>query len=769
MKAWRSTLFFVFHFLFFTTCSAQIISTIAGNGLSGFSGNGGPATVAEIIPNQITMDIWGNMYISDYDTIVRKLDTLGIISAFAGNGYPGGGYSGDGGPAMSAELEFPAGMATDDSGNVFIADEANNVIRKVNTSGIISTFAGIRYYGSGGGGYSGDGGPATVAEFDDPRDVAVDKSGNVYIADTHNQVIRQVNTSGIINTFAGNGFRTGILGQQGGFSGDGGPATAAEFWDPVSVVVDNSGNVYITDMENSRIRKVSTSDTITTIAGNGVGGFAGDGGLATAAEIAIIPPLSTLTVDDSGNIYLPDAAYNHIRKINTTGIINTIAGNGYGGFSGDGGQATNAELYGPTDVILDRYGNIYIADLTDTRIRKIWMVLAVFANSITNVSCNGASNGSTAISASEGLTPYTYSWSNGATTSSVSNLSAGTYTINVVDSENIKGSIVVTITQPTALGISTFAIANNNCYGENNGSASSTVSGGTIPYTYLWSDANSQTTVSATGLSAGSYTLTTTDSNSCTASTVVSISQPAAIIPSIMEYAGIKCNGDSDATLFADATGGSGFYAYSWSDASSQATALATGLSAGNYTLAVTDNNGCTGTSSMSITQPPVLSIVADSINATNGNCNGSAWVMVTGGTPLYTYLWTGGLITDTIRNQCTGNYCSTVTDANGCIDSVCINIDVSTGINNVDNSSIINIYPNPNSGIFTLNISNAPHNYFVEIYNVLGENIYSEPFPKAHDDNAINLIGQPNGIYFYRVLKENGESVGNGKLIIVQ
>jgi hypothetical protein len=339
---------------------SQIITTIAGNGFFGISGDGGPAIVAELAsPTGVACDASGNLYISDEGDCIRKINTSGIISTIAGMGGIGG-YSGDGGPATAAELYLPYGVAVDSSGNIYIADGYYSRIRKVDTSGIISTFA-----GSAATGYSGDGGPATDAELNNPWGLAVDASGNLLIADWSNYRIRKVNKSGVISTFAGNG--------TGAFSGDGGQATAAELYLPYGVACDTFGNVYIADGGNNRVRIVKKSGIISTFAGNGFGaphsgGYSGDGGPAIAAEF--YNPMGVV-VDNYGNIYIADDLNQRIRIINTSGIISTFAGNGTSGFFGDGGPATSAEFYGPGGLALDASGNIYIPDFTNHRVRKV--------------------------------------------------------------------------------------------------------------------------------------------------------------------------------------------------------------------------------------------------------------------------------------------------------------------------------------------------------------------------------------------------------------
>ncbi|MGA2177941.1 MAG: immunoglobulin domain-containing protein, partial [Verrucomicrobiota bacterium] len=332
-----------------------VITTVAGNGTYGYSGDGGAATNAELnYPNHVAVDASGNLFIADgYNMRIREVGTNGIISTVAGNGTQG--YSGDGGPAINAELSFPLGVAVDAFGNLFIADEGNSVIREVGTNGIISTVAGNRTQG-----YSGDGGPATNAELSYPVGVAMDASGNLFIADSGNWVIRKVGTNGIITTVAGNG--------TWGYSGDGGPATNAELRYPFGVAVDASGNLFIAAYGNNRIRMVGTDGIITTVAGNGGQGYSGDGGPATDAELA--GPYD-VAVDVSGNLFIGDFGNDRIREVENNGTITTVAGDGTDGYSGDGGAATNAELTWPLGVAVDASGNLFIADEYNQRIREV--------------------------------------------------------------------------------------------------------------------------------------------------------------------------------------------------------------------------------------------------------------------------------------------------------------------------------------------------------------------------------------------------------------
>jgi sugar lactone lactonase YvrE len=286
----------------------------------------------------------------------------GLISTVAGSGstYPSGSYGGDGGPATNAQLQWPIGVAVDCSGNVlYIGDTYNNRIRKVSlTTGIITTIA-----GTGTGGYNGDGIFATAAEINFPTEIALDNSGNIYISDLSNNRVRKVDVStGIISTLAGNG--------TAGFSGDGGPATSASLNGPFGVAVDNSGNIYIAETNNHRIRKVTVSTgTISTISGTGVGTYNGDGIPATSASLS--QPIA-LTVDATGNVYIAEWSGARARKITaSTGLISTIAGGNGFGESGDGGPATSAQMMTPEGIALDSYGNVYISDENGRQVRKV--------------------------------------------------------------------------------------------------------------------------------------------------------------------------------------------------------------------------------------------------------------------------------------------------------------------------------------------------------------------------------------------------------------
>jgi sugar lactone lactonase YvrE len=359
--------------LFFSTAAwGQIITTVAGTGVVGSLGDGGPATAAQLhTPFRVAVNGSGDLFISEFYRIRRVDHTTGIISTYVGTGTDG--FSGDGGLATEAMISTVGGLAFDASGNLYFSDAYNNRIRRVDAmTGIVTTIAGTGAYS-----FSGDGGPALAACFKDPLGLAFDHSGNLLIAELESFRIRKINmTTGIITTVAGSGPSLTV-------TGDGGPATAAHLAAPFDVVADESNNFYFASQVGNDVRKVDAlTGIITTLAGDGISGYSGDGGPSTAARLN---GPKGLGIDGLGNIYVMDRSNYRVRRIDkATGVINTVVGNGVQGYAGDGGPATEAEIALADDAVLDASGNLYIADTTNFRVRKITGPLLVPTPDVTS-------------------------------------------------------------------------------------------------------------------------------------------------------------------------------------------------------------------------------------------------------------------------------------------------------------------------------------------------------------------------------------------------
>ncbi len=628
---------------------AGVINTIAGNGNEGCTGDGGPATAGTLSqPDGMGMDGAGNLYIADtHNNRIRKvnktsgtistvagglssgrtalmnaanptgaavdtngnvifvdadnnrvckLSSSGILTVVAGNAVHG--HSGDGGPATAAELAYPQGVALDAHGNMYIAEMDSCRIRKVDASGIISTIAGIPLVGAG---HGGDGGPATNAQLDEPTGVAVDKIGNVYIADHSNSRIRMINTSGIITTVAGGG-ASGLL-------GDGGPATDASVVIPHGVATDNSGNIYIADGGHNRIRKVTAAGIITTVAGGTTGGFSGDGGPATDAELGGVLGIA---VDASNNLYI--ACNNGYRKVNSLGIINTMAGDNNNGFTGDGGPATAATLAFVTGLAVDTSGNVYLCAYNNFRLREVQSSSLPRIRG-SRILCTGTTSKLSDATAggtwtSLNMTVATVGSSNGI----VTGLAAGTATI-VYDLAN--NTVTATVTVNPLPYADTIRGMDTVCAGASI-SLTDTVSGGT------WNNSNANVSLLAglvTGISSGTSVISYSITNSCgtaVATTTIMIRpvSPAATIFGASSVCAVR------AIMLTDASPGG-----AWSSSSTSASVLSgtvTGISAGTTTISYIVSTTCgTVTAVKNITVNPLAS--AGTIISATSVCAGSS------------------------------------------------------------------------------------------------------------------------------------------------
>lgn len=831
---------------------AQNIITFAGGGASGL-GDGGPATAATLNnPATIAVDAAGNVFIADMgNNRVRRVNTAGIITTVAG-----GGAGGDGIPAVSAALHQPNGVCVDNAGNLFITEMAStggNKIRKVNTAGIISTVA-----GNGTPGFSGDGGPATLAKLDMPSGVAVDGSGNVYIADWGNNRIRMVDATGTITTIAGGGATLG----------DGGPAISAMLNNPYSVSLDIFGNLFVSDEHNYRLRKISASGIITTVAGTGVSGSTGDGGPATAALFDQPDGI----VADAGSLYIADYSNNRIRKVDLpTGIVTNAAGTGIAGFSGDGAAATAATLNGPTGVALDIQGNVYISDFVNNRIRRIninnrvplftgghLQLMTICENAIAVPidyllpvidSDIGQTETWSLLSApwhGSAVVTYTTTSTGGVLTPSGLSYTPsagywGTDTFRVKADDRISidtTTIVVTINPLPHPG--PVRGAANVCRGSTI-TLSDDTTGGT------WNATNANATVSAgvvTGVSGGRDTIQYAVTNACGTTTVIKV-VTIDTLPAVAPITGATdvCLGSG--IVLSDATAGG---AWSAANASASVTAGAViGLSPGTDTIRYTFSNSCgvatvshtLTVSIMPYTNPitgPASDVCAGSAITLSENVSGGVWGtrthkatvsptgIVTGasaGIDTVTYsitnacgsahaaytvtvlaapnagtilglnyvcpghtvilgdwapggTWTssnsaictvnpGGVVTGVTPGAATISYavtnsCGTaatwfpltVLPYGGCPGSN------GAGINNLSQGiNTIRVFPNPAAGTFTLQLPDGVEHATITIYNLLGKTIRT--LEAQQSENIISTTTIPAGIYLIRVQTEAG------------
>jgi len=768
-----------------TTCVAQNIYTIVGTGAESFAGEGGQALCTGLPgPTSICVDGSGNIYIADGNRI-RMINTSGNITTVAGNGM--GGFSGDGGPATSAELNA-VGICIDGSGNLYIADFVDNRIRMVNTSGNITTVAGIGAHvitlpGStntytvtpGQGTYTitvsgstytitsgiiGDGGSATADTvfLNGPEGVSVDVHGNIYIADFINNRIRMVNTSGNITTVAGHG-------TVGFFSGDGGSATSARLNNPKGVFIDGSGNIYIADTYNNRIRMINTSGNITTVAGNGTGGFSGDGGPATSAELN--NPFGVF-VDGFGNIYIADTGNERIRKVSaSTGNITTVAGYSLSGFSGDGGPATSAKLNSPGAAFVDGLGNIYFTDNNNNRVRKIdgsCISPDVPTISASNTTiCNGTS---TILSIATGSLNNAASWqwynNNYAGNDFCSDIGVGSG-ISVIVSPTVTTTYAARgeggcLTFPENTFAYIMIQVNSSPVINVGGNTTLCFGGSTNLYsngasTYTWNPSTALSATNASVVTANptitiTYSITGTGVNGCTASETVIIKvNPLPTVPAsgVLSF----CQGDSVELS-------SNYANNQWSTGSTLQSIYVN--TPGTFTLTVTDVNGCTGIGYFTTNENSSPSI--PTISLINGNLISSSnidnqWYL--NGSII------NGAVNDTYIPAQNGNYTVKITNSNGCSSvSAPYNMTALSIINyEKDNYTI---YPNPFSLELFIDMI-IPEKFNLHIYDMVGNLIRNGIFFQKIILQRDNL---PVGLYIIKISDETGNNSFIRKISVV-
>ncbi|MEO8761352.1 MAG: T9SS type A sorting domain-containing protein, partial [Bacteroidia bacterium] len=616
--------------------NAQIITTVAGDSIGGYNGDGALATTKYLNnPAGVATDQYRNIYIADAaNNRVRKVTvSTGVISTIAGNGVFG--FGGDGMAATNAKLSAPYSVAVDAASNVYIADRSNNRIRKVNASGIITTVA-----GTASAGYTGDNGAASAAQLSAPTSITLDAAGNLYIADYNNNAIRKITAStGNITTVAGNGTQ--------GYSGDNGQASSATLYHPTGVTIDAGGNMYIADNGNNVVRKVNTSGVITTVAGNNTQGFGGDNGAATSAQLNL--PWGVAVIGT--NLYISDYGNFRIRKVNTTGNISTIAGNGTNSYTGDCGISTAAKLSYALGLTSDVYGNLYISDYSNNGVRKI-------SFNATKATVAGLSNPVKPCSGAgfilKGSGANTYVWSGGiidgvsspAPVNTTTAAVASNYTVTGTDTLQCSATAVITV----SVNINpTIYVPNGNitiCAGQavtlTALSINTATNAGTVPYlaaTFSWTSGVVNGVSFIPAVSSG-YIVTGTDvgtgcSSTATASvTVVPSTGPLPVISSSSSNAISACG--SSAILTA-----SGGNTYTWSPGSHVGTnySVSPNMST-TYTVTGT-LNGCIATST--VTQVVNIITVASSKDTI---CSGSSVTLTASGATSYTWTTAPSLTT---------------------------------------------------------------------------------------------------------------------------
>lgn len=615
------------------TVGNPIINTVAGGG--GSLGDGGPATAAQMQnPTTTYIDGSGNKLIADFGgNRIRKVNTSGIISTIAGNGTAASGGDGSAATSASVTINNPAGVCEDPAGNIYIAEQNGCRVRKINTSGIISTFA-----GTGSCSTSGDGGAATLATINHPTNVVADASGNVYITDWNGARVRMVNSSGIISTIAGGG----------GSFGDGGPATAGLLNHPYGLSLDGQGNLFIGDEFNNRVRMVNlASGIISTVAGTGTSGFGGDGSAATAALLSSPDGVYA----DAYNVYIGDVNNQRVRVVNrSTGIITSIAGNGTGGFLGDGGAPATAELWVPAGVVLDASNNIYISDFNNSRLREVSAVnpTAVAAISGASSVCSGATT-----TLSDATAGGVWSSSNGSvatigTGGVVTGVASGTTIISYTVAYacgNLYAIKIFSVNATSAIsGPATVCVGSNVTLTDPDGAG-----------TWISSNTSAATIGGGTGVAGGvgsgtstiTFTLTSTG---CTATRIETVNA----LPSAILGANTVCPGLN--TTLSDASGAGTWVSSNTSAATiGGGTGVVGGVAAGTTTITFTlTSTGCSVTRVETVTPNPAA------ISGSSSVCVGASVTLsdATGGgtwSSSNTSVATAGLFSGAVGGVATG------------------------------------------------------------------------------------------------------------------
>jgi PKD repeat protein len=665
------------------------------------------------------------------------LSAQSVINTAAGTGAAG--YTGNGGAAIAAQINYPIGLCADDAGNFYFGDVFNHVVRKVDTNGIITTLAGTTVDGS-----TGDGGQATAANLSWPVDVILDQPNNrLYICDYMAQHIRKVDLgTGIITNVAGTG--------AGGFSGDGGPANLAQVNFPTELGLDTQGNLYFTDQANDRIRKIdAVSGIITTIAGIGSPVNSGDGGPALAAGVN--HPYG-IAIDLNNNIYFSAYTGNIVRRIDgVTGIVTTIAGNGVSGSSPDGPAATSS-LNFPEGICVDSVGNVYIAELYNYKIRKVDMV----SGNMTTVAGVGSST-----SSGDGGDPLLA----GMFCTAVDVRKGKVYIadlnhrIRIVRHSSGPSFYVTPVTQSTVF-----------CYGDSTGSVTVQGMNGTEPYQYKIENGAYQNSGTFSNLPAGSYTITAKDANGATTTVIITIMQQPPIVVTTTPSGTINlCGGDS---IYIEIQNNGVTYNCQWSDGE-----LGTFVylsEPGVYNVTCHDGFGCPATSAdIIITNngQPVANFTYQQIDnyhvnftSTSSNASTYEWSFSTGAS-------SNAQNPTGINYIVEGTYSATLIVTNNCgTDTITLPVivDKLSGVNENNALSTFSLYPNPGSDATTIKLeATKPIKGRLNILTVEGRLVYTENIAfNGTYSNTIDLSDLSGGVYIVNLL---GNNINLNKKLIIE
>ena len=719
-----------------------IITTVAGTGTGGYNGDGILAVNAQLYnPDAVAIDTAGNIYIGDYsNNRIRKVDaSTGLISTIAGTGTYG--FNGDNILAVNAQLTEVSAITVDRNGNIFFCEFGNQRVRRIDAStGIITTVA-----GNGTSGYNGDGGLADTTWLNSPNGIALDTAGNIYISDWQNSRIRKVDIStGIMTTVAGSTYNT--------YNGDGGPATSATFRWVWGVALDSAGNIYVDDQVNNMIHKVDhITGIITTVAGNGTGGFSGDGGPATSAEL---DDPRGIAVDPCGNLYITIYYSRRIRQV-TSYLVSTTVNNvscnnacdgsvmatASGGnspylYSWSGGLGNGASH---TNVCANNY-TVFVTDLNGCMEKIPVPVTEPTAISITitptNATCIG--NGSASASISGGTSPYTYSWSNGATTSNITGIGAGTYILTVTDAGNCTNSDTVTIiNNPNPFPSAPICMVTVDSLSQNN-----IIMWDKTPYTNI-------------------------DSFIVYREISTNIYKRIGAVP----YSALSELVDTVRTQYFPNTGDPNTGTYRYKIAMRDTCGGISLLSPYHNTIYIINNNGTFSWPqlySIENASNPVVNYVLYRDNNSNGNwlpINSVAGTQQTVTDPNYAqYVGTARWRVQTVWNiSCTPTqmridpsvlsaYNSSFSDQD----------DGSTPVTEYSISSAVSVFPSASNGTFTVSTSGLK-NVTVQLYSPLGEMVFSTELSK--EKTELNIPGLANGVYLLRFT--SGKGVAVKKIVI--